>query len=154
TPVISRFIICCISRRERLANGWKETMEEPNRRCSSPFPRTPGGLPTGRPSSSGSRSVRTKAWSGCHGARSRGFRPSGPAPSVEAYYLQRTGFEGIVERKIRRRQLTDDGNVEISGRTCAKMPELTLPPWVELGQRRNSSRDNKALSTQGQRASS
>jgi hypothetical protein len=52
---------------------------------------------------------------------------------VEAYYLQRTRFEGIVERKIRRRQLTDDGNVEISGRTCAKMPELTLPPWVEFG---------------------
>jgi hypothetical protein len=25
-------------------------------------------------------------------------------------------FEGIVERKIRRRQLTGDGNVEISGR--------------------------------------
>jgi hypothetical protein len=50
--------------------------------------------------------------------------PERPTPErcVEAYYLQRTRFEGIVERKIRRRQLTDDGNVEISGRTCAKMP--------------------------------
>jgi hypothetical protein len=28
----------------------------------------------------------------------------------------RTRFESIAERKIRRRQLTDDGNVEISGR--------------------------------------
>jgi hypothetical protein len=44
--------------------------------------------------------------------------PESPTPErcVEAYYLQRTWFEGIVERKIRRRQLTDDGNVEISGR--------------------------------------
>ena len=44
--------------------------------------------------------------------------PESPTPErcVEAYYLQRTRFEGIVERKIRRRQLTDDGNVEISGR--------------------------------------
>jgi hypothetical protein len=44
--------------------------------------------------------------------------PEQPTPErcVEAYYLQRTRFEGIVERKIRRRQLTDDGNVEISGR--------------------------------------
>ena len=44
--------------------------------------------------------------------------PERPTPErcVEAYYLQRTRFEGIVERKLRRRQLTDDGNVEISGR--------------------------------------
>jgi hypothetical protein len=31
-------------------------------------------------------------------------------------HLQRTRFELIVERKLRRRQLTDDGNVEITGR--------------------------------------
>jgi hypothetical protein len=41
---------------------------------------------------------------------------SDPPPSVEAHYLQRTRFESIAERKLRRRQLTDDGNVEISGR--------------------------------------
>ena len=35
---------------------------------------------------------------------------------VETYYLQRTRFERIAERKLRQRQLTDDGNVEISGR--------------------------------------
>jgi hypothetical protein len=35
---------------------------------------------------------------------------------VEAYYLQRTRFESITERKLRRRQLGEDGNVEISGR--------------------------------------
>jgi hypothetical protein len=44
--------------------------------------------------------------------------PHRPTPErcVEAYYLQRTRFESIAERKLRRRQLTDDGNVEISGR--------------------------------------
>ena len=44
--------------------------------------------------------------------------PEQPTPErcVEAYYLQRTRFESIAERKLRRRQLTEDGNVEISGR--------------------------------------
>jgi len=44
--------------------------------------------------------------------------PERPTPErcVEAYYLQRTRFEQIAERKLRRRQLTEDGNVEITGR--------------------------------------
>src|SRR5215813_14187173 len=42
-------------------------------------------------------------------------RPT-PERCVEAYYLQRTRFESIAERKLRRRQLSEDGNVEISGR--------------------------------------
>jgi Protein of unknown function (DUF1488) len=42
-------------------------------------------------------------------------RPT-PERCIEAYYLQRTRFESIAERKIRRRQLTEDGNVEIGGR--------------------------------------
>jgi Protein of unknown function (DUF1488) len=44
--------------------------------------------------------------------------PERPTPErcLEAYHLQRTPFERIAERKLRRRQLTDDGNVEISGR--------------------------------------
>ena len=44
--------------------------------------------------------------------------PERPTPErcVEAYYLQRTRFESIAERKLRRCQLTKDGNVEISGR--------------------------------------
>jgi hypothetical protein len=33
-----------------------------------------------------------------------------------AFHLQRTRFEMIVERKLRRRQLTDTGDVEITGR--------------------------------------
>jgi hypothetical protein len=39
-----------------------------------------------------------------------------PERCLEAYHLQRTRFERIAERKLRNRQLTDDGNVEISGR--------------------------------------
>jgi hypothetical protein len=39
-----------------------------------------------------------------------------PERCMEAFHLQRTRFELIAERKLRRRQLTDDGNVEITGR--------------------------------------
>jgi hypothetical protein len=42
-------------------------------------------------------------------------RPT-PQRCLEAYYLHRTRLELIAERKIRRRQLTDDGNIEITGR--------------------------------------
>ena len=44
--------------------------------------------------------------------------PEQPTPErcVEAFFLQRTRFESIAERKLRRRQLTEDGNVVISGR--------------------------------------
>ena len=42
---------------------------------------------------------------------------------VEAYYRQRTRFESIAERKLRRRQLTEDGNVEISGRDLREVPD-------------------------------
>jgi hypothetical protein len=44
--------------------------------------------------------------------------PERPTPEccVKAYYLQRTRFESTAERKLRRRQLTEDGDVGISGR--------------------------------------
>jgi hypothetical protein len=44
--------------------------------------------------------------------------PESPTPErcVDAYYLQRTRFERLAERKLRRRELTEDGNVEITGR--------------------------------------
>lgn len=42
-------------------------------------------------------------------------RPT-PEQCIEAFHLQRTRFEMIAERKLSRRQLTDDGNVEITGR--------------------------------------
>jgi hypothetical protein len=44
--------------------------------------------------------------------------PDTPTPErcVEAYYLQRTRFERVAERKLRRRQVTEDGDVKITGR--------------------------------------
>src|ERR1700752_3068664 len=44
--------------------------------------------------------------------------PEAPTPErcLEAYHLHRTRFELIAERKVRRRQLTDDGDIEITGR--------------------------------------
>jgi hypothetical protein len=50
--------------------------------------------------------------------------PESPTPErcLEAYYLQRTRFERIAERKLRRRQLTEDGNVEISGWDLRERP--------------------------------
>jgi hypothetical protein len=39
-----------------------------------------------------------------------------PQRCLEAYHLHRTRLELIAERKVRRLQLTDDGNVEITGR--------------------------------------
>src|SRR5437588_8379606 len=39
-----------------------------------------------------------------------------PERCLEAYYLHRTRLERIAERKVRRRQLTDDANIEITGR--------------------------------------
>jgi hypothetical protein len=61
--------------------------------------------------------------------------PDRPTPErcVEAYYLQRTRFESIAERKLRRRQLTEDGNVEISGRDVrGEPPDRSMPAaqWV------------------------
>jgi hypothetical protein len=45
-----------------------------------------------------------------------------PERCLEAYHLHRTRLELVVERKLRNRQLTDDGNVEINGR------DLRVPP--------------------------
>jgi hypothetical protein len=42
-------------------------------------------------------------------------RPT-PERCIGAFHLQRTRFEMIVERKLRRRQLTEIGDVEITGR--------------------------------------
>jgi hypothetical protein len=39
-----------------------------------------------------------------------------PQRCFEAYHLHRTRLELIAERKVRRRQLTDTGDVEITGR--------------------------------------
>jgi hypothetical protein len=59
--------------------------------------------------------------------------PERPTPErcVEAYYLQRTRFESIAERKLRWRQLTEDGYVEISGRDLRKAQVETVPTGEE-----------------------
>jgi hypothetical protein len=43
-----------------------------------------------------------------------------PERCLEAYHLHRTRLELIAERKVRRRQLTDDGNVEITVAICGR----------------------------------
>jgi hypothetical protein len=55
--------------------------------------------------------------------------PETPTPErcVEAYYLQRTRFESVAERKLRRRQLTEDGNVEIGGRDLRDGSRRSMP---------------------------
>jgi hypothetical protein len=55
-----------------------------------------------------------------------------PERCVEAYHLQRTRFELIVERKLRRRQLTGDGNVEITGRDLReKTADVAQPGFLD-----------------------
>ena len=64
--------------------------------------------------------------------------PETPTPErcLEAYHLHRTRLEFIAERKVRRRQLTDDGNVEITGRD---MRERAAPPTTRrIGYRRTA----------------
>src|SRR5260221_6136851 len=47
-----------------------------------------------------------------------------PERCVEGYHLHRTRFEQIAERKVRRRQLTEDGNVESPAAMSAKRLRL------------------------------
>jgi hypothetical protein len=42
--------------------------------------------------------------------------PATPARCIEVYHLQRTEFERAAEEKLRRRELADDGNIELTGR--------------------------------------
>ena len=50
-----------------------------------------------------------------------------PERCIEAYYLNRTRLERIAERKLRRRQLTDDANVEITGRDLRERGASVAP---------------------------
>jgi hypothetical protein len=82
------------------------------------FPRAPAGIPSGRPRSSGRDRASTAGVVRVPRRRFQRLLSERPTPerSFEADYFQRTRFEGIAERKLRGRQLTEDGNVEISGR--------------------------------------
>lgn len=59
-----------------------------------------------------------------------------PERCVETYYLHRTDFERVAERKLRNRQLTADGNVEITGRDLrgiGKEARHRLAAWTTDG---------------------
>jgi hypothetical protein len=58
-------------------------------------------------------------------------RSGNPQRWVETYYVQRTRFESIAERKLRR-QLTDDGNVKI---TCRDLRDGSAPTPASVGAR-------------------
>src|ERR1700731_2984439 len=66
--------------------------------------------------------------------------PETPTPErcLEAYHLHRTRLELIAERKVRRKQLTDDGNVEITGRDLREREIRTRHPR-SIGYRRAAS---------------
>ena len=64
----------------------------------------------------------------------RRLLPERPTPErcVEAYYLQRTRFECVGEHKLRRRLLTEGGNVEITGRDLrdgSGAAPFSVEPW-------------------------
>ena len=61
-----------------------------------------------------------------------------PERCLEAYHLHRTRLELIAEKKIRRRQLTDDGNVEITGRDLREREVRARHPR-HIGYRRAAS---------------
>ena len=66
--------------------------------------------------------------------------PQAPTPEscLEAYHMHRTRLELIAERKVRRRQLTDDGSVEITGRDLRER-ELQARHPRPIGYRRAAS---------------
>jgi hypothetical protein len=61
-----------------------------------------------------------------------------PERCLEAYHLHRTRLELIAERKVRRRQLTDDANVEITGRDLRER-EIRARHARPIGYRRAAS---------------
>src|SRR4029077_331346 len=60
--------------------------------------------------------------------------PEAPTPEacLEAYHLHRTRVELIAERKLRRRQLTDDGNVEITSRDLRERETPPAARWMRF----------------------
>ena len=61
-----------------------------------------------------------------------------PERCLEAYHLHRTRLELIAEQKVRRKQLTDDGNVEITGRDMRER-EIRARHARPIGYRRAAS---------------
>jgi hypothetical protein len=69
----------------------------------------------------------------------QGLLDRSPTPErcMEVFHLERTRFELIVERKLRRRQLTESGDVEIAGRDLRERNRAAGPNrgrnWAEQG---------------------
>ena len=61
-----------------------------------------------------------------------------PERCLEVYHLHRTRLELIAERKVRRGQLTDDGNIEITGRDLRERSVQARHPGP-MGYRRAAS---------------
>lgn len=59
----------------------------------------------------------------------QGLLDQSPTPQrcFEAFHLQRVRFEMIAERKLRRRQLTESGDVEITGRDVRERQPHQMP---------------------------
>ena len=79
---------------------------------------TPAGMKSTRPSSLSSRSANTRGVVRVPRQVFRRFLDGAVTPvrCVEAYHLHRTRLEQVAEAKLRARALSDDGNVEITGR--------------------------------------
>jgi hypothetical protein len=81
-----------------------------------------------------------------------------PERCLEAYHLHRTRLELIAERKVRRRQLTDDGNVEITGRDLrerdARVAErrIALIRMADEDRRANNQRGREPIIEDGLRS--
>src|ERR1700694_4300030 len=72
----------------------------------------------------------------------QGLLDQSPTPErcMEAFHLQRTRFELVVERKLRRRQLTDAGNGKIMDQNVAGEPTNATDP-VLMGVRDPAARN-------------
>ena len=55
-----------------------------------------------------------------------------PERCLQDFHLQRTRFELAIELKLRRRQLTDDGNVEITERDLREHDPPPAIKWPQL----------------------
>jgi hypothetical protein len=101
-------------------------------------------MPSGRRWSSGSRSASTRGGSG---PPRRVFQRLLPerlisGRCVEAYYLQRTRFESIAQRKVRRRQLAEDGNC--GDQRAGFGGEITIAPYFSVWLALTWRRDNRS----------
>src|ERR1700731_4178681 len=77
-------------------------------------------------------------------------KSSTPERCLEAYYLQRTRLERIAERKVRRRQLTDDANVEITGRDLREREQRAPAGQIAFeGRRHRVARSRADCRTRG-----